>query len=242
MVASCPAGSDNPQRGVDAVNKNVGEKHPTNPKKEENDMKTSRLFRFSVLPAAVAAACLTVNVYIYPSKEVDATAQKLIEDIRGEVLSEKAPASGTGEEGRDKADGNSLWWPPVGFVGVAHAAGGETTVSSPAIDAIKLKIKNRGAVLNPFFDAGAVGEGRDGLVAVRDISALPMQDRARVNRVVKEENDDRLTLYREVAKELKVEEKDLPKVRESFAREWQRFARPGWWVQTAGGTWERRRP
>ena len=201
-------------------------------------MRISRLFRLAVLPAALAAACLTVHVYIYPSKEVDATAQKLIEDIRGEVLGETYGPAEPGDT-RDGADRNSLRWR---LVGAAHASGSETRVSSPAIEALKDKLKRRAPVLNPFFDAGAIGEGRDGLVAVRDAAVLPMKDRAMVNRVVKEENDDRLALYREVARELAVKDEDLPRVQESFAREWQRFARPGWWIQTPEGVWERRRP
>jgi len=153
-------------------------------------------------------------------------------------MSENTTPSGTTED-LENMDTDSLWW---NFVGVVHAAGTETSVSNPTIDAIKGKLKKRAPVLNPFFDAGAIGEGKDGLVVVRDISVLPMKDRARINRVVKEENNDRLAMYREVAKELNVEKKDLPRVQESFAREWQKFARPGWWIQTPAGAWEKRRP
>jgi len=201
-------------------------------------MKARRLFRCSGFLVLTLAACLTVNVYIYPSKEVDETAQKLIEDIRGGVVGGDAAPAVPGDS-PDRTRPGARWWNPLG---TAHAAGGETTVSSPAIDALKLKLKNRAPQLNPFFDAGAIGEGNDGLVAVRDVSVLPMKDRAQVNRIVKEENDDRLAMYREVAKELKVEPKDLPRVQGSFAREWAKFARPGWWVQAPDGKWERRRP
>lgn len=201
-------------------------------------MKARRLFRCSGFLVLTLVACLTVNVYIYPSKEVDETAQKLIEDIRGEVVGENAAPPDAGDVTEKTKPGAHRW----NLIGTAHAAGGETTVSNPAIDALKEKLKNRASQLNPFFDAGAIGEGRDGLVAIRDVSVLPMKDRARVNRIVKEENDDRLAMYREVAGELNVEPKDLPRVQESFAREWQKFARPGWWIQASDGKWARRRP
>ena len=55
-----------------------------------------------------------------------------------------------------------------------------------------------------------------------------MKDRATLNRIVNEENEDRKALYKEVAKELGVEDKDLPKVRRSFAEKWQAFAGAGW--------------
>ena len=67
-----------------------------------------------------------------------------------------------------------------------------------------------------------------------------MKDRATLNRIVNEENADRKALYQEVAKELGVETKDLPKVRQSFARKWQAFAGAGWWVQDAAGNWSKR--
>jgi len=196
-------------------------------------MSARNLIRVPAFFVLYVAACLTVNVYIYPSKEVDATAQKLIEDIRGEVIREH------GQE--IEGDAPSKAGDPQGwlFPGSAHADEKETSVTSPAIESLKAALKNRAPRLAPYFDAGAIGEGNDGFVAVRDASTLPMKDRAGLNRLVKEENDDRAALYREVAKELKVEKQDMPRLQESFAREWQKFARPGWWVQTSSGAWEK---
>jgi len=185
----------------------------------------------TVVTVAVAA-CLTVNVYFYPSEEVDQTAKRIIEDIRGTATPENNP-----EEAPKKEGPESQGWH---LTGIAHAAGKETTVSSPAIDALKGKIKQRFDALKPFFNAGAIGEGNDGLVAIRDASVLPMKDRANLNRIVNQENGDRQALYELVAKELGVEAKDLPKVRRSFADQWQEFARKGWWVQDAAGSWSKR--
>ena len=177
-------------------------------------------------------ACLTVNVYFYPSEEVDQTAKQIIEDIRGTVMPENDPQDAP----KDQGAGSGGWH----LTGIAHAAGKETTVSSPAIVAVKAKIKQRFNALKPYFNAGAIGEGNDGLVAIRDASVLPMKDRANLNRIVNEENGDRQVLYELVAKELGVEAKDLPKVRRSFADQWQEFAGKGWWVQDAAGSWSKR--
>ena len=180
-------------------------------------------------------ACLTVNVYFYPSEAVDKAAQEIIEDIRN-------PEGETPIQDDSKGDGGNkesrldLW----NLMSPAHAADTETTVSNPAIDSIKARIKGRSAVLIPYLSSGAIGEGNDGLVAVREISALPMKDRATLNPIVKEENNDRMSLYREVAKELGVKDKDLPQVRKSFAKEWQRNAKPGWWIQDDSGQWRKR--
>ena len=180
----------------------------------------------------VLAACLTVNVYFYPSEEVDQTAQQIIEDIRGTIM----PENDLEETPKGEGAGSQGWH----LTGVAHAADKETSVSNPAIDAIKKRITQRFDKLKPYFKAGAIGEANDGLVSIRDASILPMKDRATLNRIVNEENADRTALYQEVAKELGVETKDLPKVQQSFAKKWQAFAGAGWWVQDAAGNWSKR--
>ncbi len=190
---------------------------------------------FAVAVTIVLAACLTVNVYFYPSEEVDQTARQIIEDIRGAAMPENDPENLEGAE--DAGEVESKRWR---MTGVAHAADRETTVSSPAIDSIKERIKQRFDDLKPLFDAGAIGEANDGLLVIRDASVLPMKDRANLNRIVKEENADRKALYQEVAKELGVEDKDMPKVRRSFATKWQAFAGSGWWIQDVAGNWSKR--
>ena len=188
-------------------------------------------FVFAAVVTVALVACLTVNVYFYPSEEVDQTARKIIEDIRGATMPENDL-----EETEAGEMGSQRWR----MTGLAHAAGKETTVSSPAIDSIKERIKQRFDALKPFFNAGAIGESNDGLVTIRDASVLPMKDRASLNRIVNEENADRKALYQEVAKELGVEDKDLPKVQRSFADKWQAFALAGWWIQDVAGNWSKR--
>lgn len=184
---------------------------------------------------ACSVACLTVNVYFYPSKEVNRAAQEIVEDIRsmeapeGDKKDSPAP-DGTGGWFKD------LWNP----LRVARAAETDISVSNPAIAAIKARLKARAKALMPFFDAGAIGEGKDGFVAIRDMNAVPMQERAKLNPLIKAENEDRKALYREVAKALEVKESDLEKVQHSFAKEWQRSAKPGWWIEDPPGTWKQR--
>ena len=43
---------------------------------------------FAAAVTVTLVACLTVNVYFYPSEEVDQTARQIIEDIRGAALPE----------------------------------------------------------------------------------------------------------------------------------------------------------
>jgi len=194
-------------------------------------MSRRTLARCAGLLAFSLAACLTVNVYFYPSKEVDETAKLIIEDIRGMTVPPAEEATPQEENKEDKSSGGWDW------TATAWAAEPETTVSSPGILAIKAKLKVRSPSLIPFFRSGAMGEGNNGLVVLRDVSAVSMKDRARLNSLVKEENQDREALYAEIAKELGVKDKDLPKVQQSFAKEWQKTAGSGWWVQKESGEW-----
>lgn len=198
-------------------------------------MPTRSVLVFAAIAVSVIVACLTVNVYFYPSEEVDQTAKQIIEDIRGAALPENE--EGNAEEKKGGEESELEWWR---LTAVAYAAGKETTVSSPAIDSLKKRLKERFNEMKPYFDSGAIGEGSDGLVAIRDASVLPMKDRATLNRIVNEENTDRRALYKEVAKELGVEDKDLPKVHKSFADQWRGSARPGWFVQDDAGNWAKR--
>ena len=134
--------------------------------------------------------------YLNPGfSKKDRIARQIIEDIRGEVVEDAAEEESNEE---DKGETDRQGW---GLVSIAHADETETSVSNPAIEAIKARIKGRAASLIPFFDAGAVGEGSDGIVEIRDIKVVSMKERAVLNRLVKEENGDREDLYKKVAEE-----------------------------------------
>jgi len=195
-------------------------------------MSTRNSLVLSGVLMACLVACLTVNVYFYPAQEVDQTAKEIIEDIRSSAIPEDdqdKSEKGSGDAGLGE------WL----FVGVAYAAEEETTASSPAIDSLKAKLKERSKVLAVYFDAGAIGEGNDGFVAIRDASVVSMKDRARLNGIVNEENADRRALYKEVAKALEVKDEDLPQVQKSFANQWRQTVRKGWWFQDDLGEWSK---
>ena len=194
-------------------------------------MALRNLPRHTAVLLVVFASCLTVNVYFYPSEKVDETAKEIIEDIRGTGATEMK--EGTPTEGTAPEEQSRSGW----LLASARAAEKETTVSNPEIVRLKDAVKGRAPLLLPSFKSGAIGESNDGLVVVRDPSAVPMKDRARLNTLVKEENQDREALYAKVAEALGVKDKDFPKVRKSFAKEWQETAGSGWWVQQEDGNW-----
>ena len=58
----------------------------------------------------------------------------------------------------------------------------------------------RHAQLKKYYDGGAIGLTRDGLVEVRDQNLVPLPERNAARKLVADENADRANLYREIAR------------------------------------------
>ncbi|WP_426284903.1 YdbL family protein [Luteibacter sp. E-22] len=200
--------------------------------------------RKSLIGLIVAAAlalvgCVTINVY-FP----EAAAQKAADQFIGNVLDE----SGVGKPSPAKdaparpAPGNQ---PSASLLDLvipaAQAADApDIQVRTPETDAIRARMKARfGGQLKALFDSGAVGFTADGLVAVRDAGALPLDQRSQADGLVKQENNDRDTLYRAIAAANGHPEWE-PQIRKTFAEGWVQRAPPGWYYRDASGAWKRK--
>ena len=128
-----------------------------------------------------------------------------------------------------------LWVVLFAFAGAAVAAA-DLEVNTPAVSAIKSAMQARHSNLAAYYASGATGLTRDGNVAVRDASLVPLSERQSVNGMVADENRDRATLYREIARANGHPEWEA-EVRSTFAQRWTDKASGGWWVQNAGGSW-----
>ncbi len=185
----------------------------------------------------VLAACVTINVY-FPAAAAERAAEKFVGDVLGEPK----------EEG-------SLFNPlelPSGpvlvaaaglldfLVADAQAQQAEIEINTPQINAIKARMAERQRMhLDSFFDAGAVGFSSDGLVTVRDRSAVPLSERRNLESVVADENRDRRAVYREIAVANGHAEWEQD-IQETFAKEWVRNARKGWYYQDSNGAWRQK--
>ena len=119
------------------------------------------------------------------------------------------------------------------FLPLALAAA-DLEINTPAITALKGSMQARHAQLEPFYASGAVGLAKDGTVALRDASLVPLPQRQAANSVVSAENADRNTLYKEIATANGHPEWEA-EVRSTFAQRWIQKAQSGWWVQGASG-------
>lgn len=107
-------------------------------------------------------------------------------------------------------------------------------INTPAINAIKNSMQARFNKLAPSFNSGAIGLTKNGLVAVRDVNALPLKDRAGINSLVAEENGDRNALYKEIATGNGHPEWQ-GEIQSTFAQRWIDKAQAGWFYQDASG-------
>ena len=85
-------------------------------------------------------------------------------------------------------------------------------------------------------DDWTAGFTNDGFVAIRDRSAVGLQERRNLESLVADENRDRAAVYREIAVANNHPEWESD-IQKTFAREWVQKARSGWYYQNASGEW-----
>jgi uncharacterized protein YdbL (DUF1318 family) len=107
-------------------------------------------------------------------------------------------------------------------------------VNTPAISAIKNSMQARHGQLAAHYASGAIGLTKDGLIAVRDTTAVPLKDRQGINALVAAENADRNALYKEIAAG-----NGHPEwrgdIQGTFAGRWIDKAQGGWYYQNDSG-------
>ncbi|MFO1426629.1 MAG: YdbL family protein [Steroidobacteraceae bacterium] len=221
-----------------------------------------RVLHLNVALASLAfAACVTINVY-FPAAAAEQAAGQIIDTVTrsgsGTTGSAAPPAAtpqaapapqqqppprsdasafAAGADALLLAAGQVL----ERLVPAAHAqANANIDISSPEIRAVTGSMQARFAQLEKYFGAGVLGLTADGLIEVRDQGAVPLAERAIVKRLVAEDNQDRNTLYAEIAKANGHPEWEAD-IRRIFARRWvERGAQPGWYYQDASGAWKQK--
>jgi uncharacterized protein YdbL (DUF1318 family) len=184
------------------------------------------------------AACVTINVY-FPAAAAERAAQEFVGDVLGEDNPESYLFEPNHHEALQQetlllaAAGQVLDW----LIPSAQAQEPDLDINTPQINAIKARmVKRQRDGLAPLFDAGAIGFSADGLVTIRDRSAVPLNQRRSLESTVADENRDRKAVYREIAVANGHPEWESD-VQETFAREWVNNARKGWYYQDSNNKW-----
>jgi uncharacterized protein len=195
------------------------------------------------------SACVTINVY-FPAAAAEKAADKIIEDVWGP---EGEP--GGSQKRDDKRSGNAGdasdeigQVQRILFAAADSAlellipsarAQADLNIATPAVRQLTSSMEGRHAQLRKYYDSGAVGLTRDGLIEVRDQNLVPLPERTTVRKLVADENADRANLYREIAAANGHPEWETD-IRTTFAERWISKASTGWYYQDAGGAWKQK--
>lgn len=203
------------------------------------------------LPLKVAAltlalsACVTINVY-FPAAAAEKAADKIIEDVWGPGTSSSKPSdkrSAVFEPGISALDGQRVLLAAAGsvldFLVPPANAQADLNISTPAVRQLTQSMEARHGQLKKYYDSGAVGLTRDGLVEVRDQNLIPLPERNGARKLVADENADRANLYREIASGNGHPEWESD-IRKTFAERWIGKATAGWYYQDSGGAWKQK--
>lgn len=202
------------------------------------------------LPLKVAAltlvlalsACVTINVY-FPAAAAEKAADKIIEDVWG-----PAAQQGTSSKPSDKRSavfepGQRMLLAAAGsvlnFLVPPANAQADLNIATPAVRQLTQSMEARHGQLKKYYDSGAVGLTRDGLVEIRDQNLIPLPERNNARKLVADENADRANLYREIASANGHPEWESD-IRATFAERWIGKASSGWYYQDGGGAWKQK--
>jgi uncharacterized protein YdbL (DUF1318 family) len=206
-------------------------------KKEEKDMKKKVNFIMVAMFFIVSCAVITVNIY-FPEKDVKEAYKNLEKELM--KTDEKKP------EGKPES---SIRFE---FISCAYAqeAGladriSEIVKKMPDVVKAYKEMGARIADIDRLRDSGAVGEGNNGLLVVREKTLTPDD-----KKLVDMENENRKTVIKGMAKAIirinRLPENQenlnqvLPQATDQFAAIRRDFAKKGWWLQDASGNWTKK--
>lgn len=192
----------------------------------------------------VSCAIITVNIY-FPEKEV----KEAYKELEKELMTPGGPGQEPTSKPEGKPEGSSK------FELISSAYAQEAGLADNIAQIVKRMpevvnaYKEMGArlpAIDKLRDSGAVGEGKDGLLVVRDEKLMTPENR----RLVDMENGNRRTVINGMARAIirinRVPENEanlkqvLPQAVEQFAALRRDSAKKGWWIQDQYGNWARK--
>lgn len=135
----------------------------------------------------------------------------------------------------------ALWLVSASAMSAEAEGDAEFDVQSPSVMAIRKSLAERQVLLKEQFQAGVIGLTHDGLIAMREAAGLAPDMRATLERLVAEDNKDRGTLYREIARANGRPDWES-QFQNVFAERWIRRAPSGWYYRDSGGRWIKKLP
>jgi len=218
------------------------------PQKRRKKMKKKVCVRAGLFLSILLISCaiITVNIY-FPEKEVQEAYKALEKEL---MTPEGNKPEGTPEKKTETPPQSSIRWEWV-----ASAMAQPSELSGKIADVVKKmpdvvaayrEMGSRLSKIDRLRDSGAVGEGKNGLLAVRDEKGVTPADRS----LISAENENRGTIMNGMARAIvrinRVPENEqnikqvMPQAVEQFASVRRSSAKKGWWVQESDGNWSQK--
>jgi hypothetical protein len=197
-----------------------------------------------LLLVLVSCAIITVNIY-FPEKEV----KEAYKELEKELMTPGGPGGEPTSKPEGKPEGS------LKFELISSAYAQEPGLADNIAQIVKRMpevvsaYKQMGArlpAIDKLRDSGAVGEGKDGLLVVRDQKLMTPEGK----RLVDAENGNRGTVMNGMGRAIirinRVPENEsnlkqvLPQAVEQFAALRRDSAKRGWWIQDQYGNWGRK--
>ena len=131
-----------------------------------------------MLAVTLLLGCVTINIY-FPAAAAERAADRIIKEILEAEEGIELPP--------DARRGGAMPLPLARLavlLPTAQAQEADFDVSTPAIDALRARMKARHGALAPHYASGAVGYDDQGNVAVRDLAQVPLRERQAGQRLV----------------------------------------------------------
>ena len=131
---------------------------------------------------------------------------------------------------------SALWWHGEQ---IKLSSFGAVEDDEPRLVAAKDRLEDFVPQIRPYLQSGAVGFTAAGLVAVRDLNAVPLAQRAQVSALVATNNSLLQNLYQAIANANGHPEWEA-QIQATFAQAWINKAPPGRWFQNSAGQWQQK--
>jgi uncharacterized protein YdbL (DUF1318 family) len=113
-------------------------------------------------------------------------------------------------------------------------------ITNPAIRKIIQSRVARVTELNNYKVLGYLGENNKAIVEILRSDAIPLQERAVVQELIRAENADRERMFEEIADATGMDLSHLPRIRETYAITLRENALTGDWIQMPDGSWKQK--
>ncbi len=201
-------------------------------KKEITKYLTLSLMAF----VAINCAVITVNVY-FPTEAVEEAAEKIIDEIEG---GEDAQSE-SGNSGKQSFFKMTVPFFNIFDISTVYADEIDLNLTTPAIRKLIDSMKARNTEIMKFKNKGTIGETNDGMLVIRNMDGLGGEEIRTVKRLLRAENNDRESLYNELATANKISLSEVGKIKAVFAKTRKTKAKPGHWYQDEKGKWTQKK-